>query len=66
MSNEAPFDGVSKESLEAIGKVVQLCLEAYPCKRSTCKRCRKREEAWQNAMTQADEAFESEIWGELT
>lgn len=62
MSNEASFDGQSQEFLQALAKVVQICLPAWPCHRSTCKHCQK-ELAWQNAMKDADETFESQIWG---
>lgn len=63
MSNEAPFDGQSAESLEALGKVLRFCSQRVPCKRDDCEKCERREQAWQNAIAQADEEFESQIWG---
>lgn len=42
MSNEAPFDGQSQESLQALAKVVQICLPAWPCHRKDCERCVQR------------------------
>lgn len=64
MSNEAPFDQQSPEALKALAKVVPMCLPGWPCKRSSCKTCRK-ELAWNNALEQADMDFESQIWGEV-
>lgn len=64
MSNEAPFDGHSKESLQALARVIQLCTPDWPCRRLKCKRCRKYAEeaiAWVNPETY--EVDENAIWG---
>lgn len=65
MSNQAPFDGQSKESLDAlehIASVTVLCTDLFPCREDGCKRCTRRELAWQNAMEQTD-ISENDIWG---
>lgn len=60
MSNEAPFDRLSKESLEAIErvtkpKVIPMCFPDWPCGRLKCKRCRRYHE--ENVVD------ENAIWG---
>lgn len=57
MSNEAPFDGQSPEALKALehlASVTVLCTDLYPCRKDGCKRCIRRDPAWQNAMERTD------------
>ena len=57
------YEDVSKESLEALGRVIQLCLPDWPCGRLKCKRCRKNhEDAWVNSLDGKD-IDEDAIWG---
>lgn len=63
MIPKAPLDQHSSESLEALARVIPLCVPGWPAKKDcTCKRCRK-EQAWQNAIEQTDTDFENAIWG---
>lgn len=65
MSIDAPFDGQSAESLEAMSKlatVTVLCNDLFPCRKDGCKRCKKRNEAWQAEIERYDMELENALW----